>query len=226
MPCFTGNVTTSLDALDAAYGGLSEFISSLNEAQSWAPTRCTGWVVRDLILHLLGDAQRGLVALATHGDGDPDKDAVTYWRDAPGAPDPEFRGVRALRSMASQSSLRYLASTYAETVAAVRFQARRTPPDTVVMTQSHILRVDDLIATLTVEAVIHHLDMMYELAHRGPAPIALALVRSTLDGLLGRSTPTTWSDTDWALVASGRVAPRDEHRTALDSDIGQLPLLR
>lgn len=112
-----------------AYGGLSKFIGSLNEAQSLAPTRCTGWVVRDLILHLLGDAQRDLVALATDADTNPDKDAVTYWRDTPGAPDLELRGVRSLRSMASQSSLRYLSSTHAETAAAVRALARRTPPD-------------------------------------------------------------------------------------------------
>lgn len=107
----TADVTKSLDALDAAYGGLSRLVSSLDEAQSWKPTRCTGWVVRDLVLHLLGDAQRGLVAPATPADSGPDRDAVSYWLDAPGAPDPESRGIRALRSMASQSSLRHLTST-------------------------------------------------------------------------------------------------------------------
>jgi hypothetical protein len=74
----------SLDALDAAYGDLTRLFVSLDEAQSWKSTRCMGWVVRDLILHLLGDAQRGLVALATPANRDPDKDAVTYWVDAPG----------------------------------------------------------------------------------------------------------------------------------------------
>ena len=69
----------SLDALDAAYGGLSRLIVSIDEAQSWKSTRCMGWVVGDLILHLLGDAQRGLVALATPANKDPDRNAVTYW---------------------------------------------------------------------------------------------------------------------------------------------------
>jgi len=64
-------------ALDAAYGGLSDLIVSLDEDQSWKSTRCRGWVVRDLILHLLSDAQRGLVALARPGHQPPDKDAVT-----------------------------------------------------------------------------------------------------------------------------------------------------
>ena len=222
----TGIVTTSLDALDAAYGGLSELMSSLDESQSWAPTRCTGWVVRDLILHLLSDAQRGLVALATPTPDGPDRDAVTYWRDAPGGPDPEYRGVRALRSMASQTSLHYLATAYLETAAAVRAQARHTPSDITVITQGHSLRVDDLLTTLAVEAAVHHLEMIVELAYQGPAPAALASVRRTLDGLLGWPTPTAWSDLDWALIATGRAAPQDEHRAALGPAIRRLPLLR
>jgi hypothetical protein len=79
-------VVTSLEALDAAYGDLSNVIGSLDEAASWRSTRCTGWVVRDLVFHLLGDAQRGLVALATPADRPADRDAISYWIDAPGAP--------------------------------------------------------------------------------------------------------------------------------------------
>jgi hypothetical protein len=130
---------------------------------------------------------------------DPDRNAVTYWVDPPGAPDPESRGIRALRSMASQSSLSYLTSTYAGTTAAVRVLARRTSLEATVTTQKHVLRVDDLLATLAVEAAIHHLDMIVELDYPGPADAALAVVRSTLDGLLGKATPADWSDTDWAL---------------------------
>lgn len=223
--CLTVDVG-SLDALDAAYGSLSRLVSSLDEARSWQPTRCTGWVVRDLVLHLLGDAQRALVALATPAEQEPDRDAVTYWVDAPGAPDPESLGIRALRSMASQSSLSYLTSTYAETTAAVRTLARRTSLGATVSTQNHVLRVDDLLATLVVEAAIHHLDMITALDDPGPADAALAVVRSTLDGLLGRATPAVWSDTEWALVATGRAAPEQKHLVALGPDVGRLPLLR
>ena len=104
------------EALDAAYGVLSDLIVSLDEDQSWRNTRCRGWVVRDLILHLLGDA--------------------------------------------------------------------------------------------------------------GPPEAALAVVRTTLDGLLGRPTPPGWSAAEWALVATGRAAPEEEHRVALGADVARLPLLR
>ena len=193
---------------------MSDMVVSLDEAQSWKSTRCSGWSVR------------GLVALATPADMGPDRDAVTYWLDEPGAPDPESRGIRALRSMASQSSLGYLVTTYAETATAVRTLARRTSMESTVTTQKHVLRVDDLLATLVVEATIHHLDMIVELNYPGPADAGLAVVRSTLDGLLGQATPPAWSDTDWALVATGRLAPMNEHRAPLGLDVDRLPLLR
>jgi hypothetical protein len=128
--------------------------------------------------------------------------------------------------MASQSGLGYLTSTYAETTAAVRVLARRTSLEATVTTQKHVLRVDDLLATLVVEATIHHLDMIVELDYPGPSDTALAVVRSTLDGLLGKATPVHWSDTEWALVATGRIAPKEKHVVALGLDIGRLSLLR
>jgi hypothetical protein len=220
------DVVTSLEALDAAYGDLSNTIGSVDEAASWRSTRCAGWVIRDLVFHLLGDAQRGLVALATPADGPADRDAISYWIDAPGAPDPESRSIRALRSMASQASLRYLTDSYAETSTAVRWLARRTPPDATVATQGHVLRVEDLLSTLAVEAAIHHLDMIVELSRPGPSDAAMELVRTTLDGLLGRPAPIEWSTTEWTLVATGRMSPTAKHRDALGVDASRLPLLR
>ena len=83
-----------LAALRVAYDDLAALAASLREQDSWLPTRCLGWVVRDLVLHLLSDAQRGLVALAAPAAGPPDRDAVTYWVDSPSGDDPEFRNVR------------------------------------------------------------------------------------------------------------------------------------
>src|SRR5262249_30999249 len=77
------SVEDPLAALRVAYGDLTVLAASLTEEDSWLPTGCRGWVMRDLVLHLLSDAQRGLVALATPSDEPPDRDAVTYWVDAP-----------------------------------------------------------------------------------------------------------------------------------------------
>jgi hypothetical protein len=215
-----------LDALDAVYADLRDLALSLDERRSWLPTGCAGWAVRDLIQHLLADAQRALVALATPAAGPADKDAATYWIDAPGAPDAESRGIRGTRTMASQWRLEYLTGTYAETTRAVVTLARRTSPGDLVATQGHVLRVDDLLTTLVVEAVIHHLDLSVELDHAGPRPEPLAIVRATLDRLLGRPTPPAWPDVDWIRCATGRTTLPDGFRAALGPAADRLPLLR
>ena len=108
--------------------------------------------------------------------------------------------------MASQFDLTHLISLYVETAAAVRVQARRTPPNEIVATQEHTLRVDDLLATLAVEATIHHLDMIVHLDASGPAPAALAAVRTTLDG-------TAWLSHSHVVVGH-QLGPRGDRTHA------------
>jgi hypothetical protein len=223
-------MTKHVDALEAAYADLRGLILGLDEARSWRPTGCAGWAVRDLVQHLLGDAQRALVALATPArrpaHQTADRDAVTYWTDSPGAPDADSRGIRATRTMASQWRLEYLTATYAETTAAVATLARCTDADALVVTQGHVLRVDDLLATLVVEAAVHHLDLVLDLDDPGPGPAALAVTRATLDGLLGYPAPAEWPDAGWIRAATGRGPVTDAHRHFLGPGVERLPLLR
>src|SRR5690348_10702098 len=80
-----------LTALRIAYSDISTIASSLDEEDSWLPTRCLGWTVRDLLVHLLGDVQRALVALATPAAGPADRDAVSWWIAGEPVDDPGFR---------------------------------------------------------------------------------------------------------------------------------------
>lgn len=223
-------------ALRTAYTDLAGIAVDLDEATSWRPTRLPGWAVRDLVFHLLADAQRALVALAGAAAGDvegadgPDRDAVTrdavsYWTDSPTGRDPESRGLRATRTMASAWRLDFLTGTYAETASAVLALAERTPGDALVATQGRVLRVDDLMVTLVVEAAVHHLDLVVHLDRPGPAPGPLREVRRTLDGLLGRPVPVAWDDVTYALAGTGRRALDDAERAALGPDADRLPLL-
>jgi Mycothiol maleylpyruvate isomerase N-terminal domain len=222
--CFAERV--NLDALRIAYGELAALAVSLDEAASWRPTACAGWAVRDLVYHLLGDAQRALVALATPAAGPADRNAVTYWMSSPGAPDAESRGIRASRTMASQWRLDFLTGTYAETAAAVLTLAGRADSGDLVATQGHVLSVDDLLATLVVEATIHHLDLIVELDRDGPRSEPVAVTRATLDTLLGRATPAAWNSEQWVRAATGRAELTDEQRRFLGPDVDRLPLLR
>jgi len=181
--------------------------------------------VRDVVFHLLGDAQRALVSLLTPSDGPADRTAVTYWIDSPGQHDPDSRGLRATRTMASAWSLPYLVETYVRTSTAALALAGRTPPDTLVATQGHVLTARDLVATFAVEAAVHHLDLVVELDRPGPRAEPLALVRQTLDGLLGRPVPVAWDDRTWALAGTGRRPLDAAERHAFGADADRLPLL-
>ena len=67
------------DLLESLWGRVTVTVDGLDEAGFTAATRAAGWTVRDLLFHLLLDAQRALVALATRTDAAADVDAVTYW---------------------------------------------------------------------------------------------------------------------------------------------------
>lgn len=215
----------ALSALRIAYSDLATIVSSIDEQGAWRPTRCTGWVVRDLLLHLLGDAQRGLVALATPASGPADRDAVTYWQDTTTVADPESRELRNVRAVASAWGLGNLTRTFVETTRAVVTLAGRAAPESLVATQDHVVRVDDLLVTLAVEAAVHHLDLVIDLARPGPRPEPLCLVRTTLDGLLGRPAPAEWPDERWALLGTGRVPPGGGERRFLGDATGRIPLI-
>ena len=224
--CCRGRVEQALEPLRTAYGDLCELAAGLTEATSWQPSGCPGWTVRDLLLHHLGDAQRALVALATASStGIADRDAVTYWVDSPGRSDPESRQLRATRTIASAYRLDGLRSMYVETLQAVVALAARVEPSAIAPTQGRTLRVDDLQATLVTEAALHHVDLIASLDAPGPSTSPLAVVRRTLDGLLGRPSPAGWDDTTWALIGTGRRPLRPHERTELGEDADRLPLL-
>lgn len=212
-------------ALRIAYSDLATIAASLSEEDSWRSTRWPGWTVRDLLLHLLGDAQRGLVALSTPAAGPADHDAVSYWRDTPRWPDPEYRDLRAQRVIATAWGLDGLARTFGETARAVVTLAARTAADALVATQDRVLRTEDLVTTLAVEAAVHHLDLVADLRRPGPRPEPLTLVRRTLDRLRGVPAPDEWTDDRWALIATGRVAPGGAERRSLGADVTRIPLL-
>jgi hypothetical protein len=73
--------------LGTAYAGLTTVVADLDDTDLLVPTGCRGWLAADLLLHVTGDAQRALVALATPADGPADVDFVTYWHAFPGPTD-------------------------------------------------------------------------------------------------------------------------------------------
>jgi hypothetical protein len=218
--------------LAAAYGGLTAVVSPLTDRDLLRPTRCHGWLIADLLFHVLCDAQRALVTFASPAPGPSTADSVSYWTAYPGSGRPSDGADaaawwvrRSTSAFPAPSGVRRL---WDETAPAAARAAAAADPTTFVATQGLVLTVADFIATLVTEAVIHHLDMLVDLPDAAvPAPEALAIAVSTMDGLMSDDAvrPASWSPTDYLLKAGGRLPLTARERRELGSAAGWFPLL-
>ncbi|MEH0973431.1 maleylpyruvate isomerase N-terminal domain-containing protein [Micromonospora sp. CPCC 205546] len=216
--------------LAQAYDGITRVVADLDDADLQRLTRCRGWLVADLLFHVLCDAQRALVALASPVDGPPDVDDVSYWHAFPPSEDED--GARhawwARRSAAAFDRPRGIVRLWTETAPAAVRAASAADPDGHVTTQGHVLRLPDLLATLTTEAVVHHLDLVLDLPDAPlPGTLATGVAVATMDGLLSDDAvrPAAWSDADYLLKATGRVPLTDRDELELGEVAGWFPLL-
>jgi len=139
-------VPSPTELLAATYRSLSEQVADLRPEEAWQPTGCAGWAVLDLSLHLVDDARRGLVALATPADGPATSDAVAYWRAwQPTAAQDEDVAWRTRVRASVAGGQAELSGVYAELVGAVGVTAGRARPDDLVGTQGYVLRTDDVL---------------------------------------------------------------------------------
>lgn len=214
-------------ALAQAYDGITRVVAALDDADLQRPTRCRGWVVADLLFHLLCDAQRALVTLASPADGPPDVDDVGYWRSFPPGDDGARHAWWARRSAAAFDQptgiVRLWTDTAPAAVRAAGAAVQTSDPDACVTTQGHVLRIGDFLATLTTEAVVHHLDLVLDLPD-APAPgqLATAVAVATMDGLLSDDAvrPAGWDDVEFLLKATGREPLGERDRVELGDAAG------
>jgi uncharacterized protein (TIGR03083 family) len=210
---------TGDDLLETSYSSLLDALDQLDSGRAWAPTRCPGWCVQDLVHHLCSDAERALVALHTPHPGPVDTDAVSYWRAWQPGGDADDKGRRDTRVMASVWTFAPLAARYAATAHAVVAASNERSGREVISTQGRSMTVDALRSTLAVEATVHHLD----LGLPNPSGRGLAEVRRVLDGLIGRAAPIK-DDVRYALVGTGREPLTADETALLGPDAERLPL--
>jgi uncharacterized protein (TIGR03083 family) len=220
------------DALESAYQAITTVADGLSEADLMLPSLCAGWAVGDVLYHELLDARRALRAFASPSAEPPDVDDVEYWRPfGPASGEHEALGgaqaaqhAKHIRIVASAYPPGALAWEWRETAAAA-CRAARACPHQAVSTQGHVLATADFMATLTVEAALHYLDLTAGLPGAPPLDAAsLRLVRRVLDGLLGAPLPGGWDDRTYALKGTGRVPVTKEERRAIGELAGRLPL--
>lgn len=218
---------TALAGLRGAYDGVTALATQLSDDDLMRASRCRGWSVADVLFHLLCDAQRALVALATPAAGPPDVDHVSYWAPfQPGRPSSTEHAWWVRRSASAFPRPSDIVRVWRDTAPAAARAAAGADPHGYLATQGHVLTVPAFLATLVTEAVIHHLDMTVGLPgsappHRDAVGVALC----TMDGLLDGGRPGLWMPEEYLLKAAGRVELDERDRAALGDVADRFPLL-
>jgi hypothetical protein len=214
-----------ISALADEYGVLNDIVSSLTAEDLLASSGCEGWINADLLFHMLLDAQRALVTVNTPGKDKPDEDFVTYWQGFVASDDGSRSHARFVRiSAAAHQDPMQICSRWTQTSEAA-IRACRTSELHLVATQGHVLSIADFVATLVVEAAIHHLDLVKFLEGQPePAPSAVAITTATLDGLLGQARPPHWEDDTYILKATGRQPLDERDRAELGAAADSIPV--
>ncbi len=215
----------SLALLTTAYGDLSGVLGRSSPDEAWEPTGCAGWSIVDLGFHLLSDARRALVALNTPAEG-PGRHRRRRLLAGVAAAGAGRRG-RAVehphRGQRPRRAARHLRPVRRDVGGGAGGGVTRAAGD-LVRTQGRVLTVADFLSTLTVEAAVHHLDLVLRLDRPGPAAGPLGEVRRVLEGLLGGPLPVAWDDATAARRGTGREPLTDDDRAELGTGAAAFPL--
>jgi uncharacterized protein (TIGR03083 family) len=192
-------------------------VSDLTDLELMAASRCLGWTVGDVVVHVHLGLQEMLLGLVATTDRPVDTDAKDYWRAALPTNDEDadqIAGMRFVRLLGAAyrrpaGSVRHLLPT----ADGVRAATNALVPGAVTF-QGHVLSTGDFLATWAVELAVHHLDLDAAITTAPPAPTALRLARSTVEALADGPLPPSWPDETVILLGTGRVRADPRQREA------------
>ncbi|MFD0369825.1 maleylpyruvate isomerase N-terminal domain-containing protein [Streptomyces sp. NPDC059071] len=215
-----------MDHFSQAWNALRAAVAGLADEDFARPSGCTGWLVRDLVCHLVIDAQDVLITLATPAGTAPTRDAAGYWdvSDTPPTGDDPLDAL-TVRLAAAYQDPALLKFHLDDVGSAAGRAALLADPALTVGTRGQVLTVADYLSAYVLEWTLHHLDLVAHLpgAPRPPAE-SLARARDLLERIVGTPLPAALSDTDTLLVATGRRTPGARAQAALATTNVRLPL--
>ncbi|MCG8914932.1 maleylpyruvate isomerase N-terminal domain-containing protein [Actinokineospora sp. PR83] len=216
-----------MDLFSRSWAALRAAVAELPDGAFAQPSGCAGWLVRDLVCHLVIDAQDVLITLVTPAEGEPTRDAVTYWEVA-GAPPTGDDPLDALtvRLAAAYGEPRLLRFHLDDVGSAAGRAAALVDPGLRVGTRGQVLTAGDYLGAYVLEWTLHHLDLVAHLPNTaGPPAAGLARSREVLEAIAGAAFPASFSDADALLVGTGRRAPSAAERAELGDLAGRLPFV-
>ncbi|GAB2842317.1 maleylpyruvate isomerase N-terminal domain-containing protein [Actinoallomurus bryophytorum] len=215
-----------MDLFSRSWSALRTAVAELADEDFERPSGCTGWLVRDLVCHLVIDAQDVLITLVTPDEAEPTVDAVTYWNlvEPPTGEDP----LDALipRLAAAYGEPRLLKFHLDDVGSAAGRAAELADPSVRVGTRDEVLTAGDYLSAYVLEWTLHHLDLIAYLPSAADPPAeTLAAARASLEKIAATPFPTSFSDQDALLIGTGRRTPTDADKSALGDLAAKLPLV-
>jgi hypothetical protein len=216
-----------VDLFTRSWTALRTAVADLSDEDFVRPSGCTGWLVRDLVCHLVIDAQDVLITLVTPAGSEPTRDAVTYWEIADRPP----TGADPLDALTVRLAAAYgepwLLRLHLDDVGSAAGRAAEFADTCLrVGTRGVVLTAGDYLSAYVLEWTLHHLDLIAYLPDApGPSVESLARSREMLERIAGSSFPAPWSDRDVLLVGTGRRTPSDAERVELGQLAARLPLV-
>ncbi|MET7486691.1 maleylpyruvate isomerase N-terminal domain-containing protein [Streptomyces sp. NPDC005538] len=216
-----------MDLFSRSWTALLTAVAGLEDEDFARPSGCAGWLVRDLVCHLVLDAQDVLITLVTPADTEPTRDAVTYWTVTQTPPTGEDPLDALIVRLAAAYEEPWLLKFHLDDVGSAAGRAARlADPGLRVGTQGEALTAGDYLSAYVLEWALHHLDLVAHLPHRpGPPAETLAGARELLERIAGAAFPASFSDRDALLVGTGRRAPTDAETAHLGALGVKLPLV-
>jgi hypothetical protein len=216
-----------VDLFSRTWTALRTAVAELPDDAFARPSGCAGWLVRDLVCHLVIDAQDVLITLATPAEGEPTHDAITYWTVSQTPPTGEDDlDALIVRLAAAYEEPRLLKFHLDDLGAAAGRAAELAEPRQPVETQDMVLTAGDYLSAYVWEWTLHHLDLVAHLSNvKGPPAEGLARSREMLEKFAGTAFPASFSDTDALRIGTGRRAPTDAEGAELGELADRLPFI-
>ncbi|WP_330456311.1 maleylpyruvate isomerase N-terminal domain-containing protein [Streptomyces sp. NBC_00820] len=215
-----------MDLFSVSWAALRAVVAALPDKDFERPSGCGGWLVRDLVCHLIIDAQDVLITLVTPADAEPTVDAVAYWQiedQPPTGQDP--LDALTVRLAAAYGEPRLLRFHLDDVGGAAGRAAALADPVALVSTRGEVLTAGEYLTAYVLEWTLHHLDLLAHLPDV-PEPPAEGLARSRgmLERIAGVAFPASFTDKDALLVGTGRREPTGAETAELGGAATRLPV--
>ncbi len=216
-----------VDLFSRSWTALRTAVAELEDDDFARPSGCAGWLVRDLVCHLIIDAQDVLITLVTPAETEPTRNAVTYWEvaDSPPTGDDPLDAL-TVRLAAAYEDPGLLKFHLDDLGSAAGRAAELADPAARVSTRDEVLTVGDYLSVYVLEWTLHHLDLIAHLPDAAEPPAeGLARTRELLETIAGAAFPASFSDRDALLVGTGRRVPTDAEKAELGELATRVPFI-